>query len=54
MASVPDPGDPKVRRDKAYQDYTTTISNAWMQGRTDPTAATRIETERERYLGKFA
>jgi hypothetical protein len=54
MASVPDPGDPKVRRDKAYQDYTTNLSNAWMQGRTDPSRATEIETERERYLGKFA
>jgi hypothetical protein len=54
MASVPDPGDPKVRRDKAYQDYTTNLSNAWMQGRTDPSRADEVEERLERERGRFA
>jgi hypothetical protein len=41
------------KRDQAYARYCDNLSNAWKQGTTDPTAATRIENERERYLGKF-
>jgi hypothetical protein len=50
----PDDDNPQARRDAAWNAYKDRLSRAYLQGRADPTAAaTRIEKERERYLGKF-
>jgi hypothetical protein len=40
------------RRDAAWAQYRDNLQNAWERPRSDPTAATRIEKERERWLGK--
>jgi hypothetical protein len=40
------------KRDEAWARYRDNLSNAWKQGSTDPTAATAIETQREKWLGK--
>jgi hypothetical protein len=39
-------------RDAAWARYRDNLSTAWRQGRTDPAAASKIEAERERWLGK--
>jgi hypothetical protein len=40
----------QAKRDRAWQQYKDRLGSAY---RTNPAAATRIEQERERYLGKF-
>jgi hypothetical protein len=40
------------RRDLAWNDYKTRLAGAWQRGRTDPRAATEIEQQREKWLGK--
>jgi hypothetical protein len=43
--------DTQARRDAAYQASVSGLSEAWKMGRTDPSAAGRIENQRERWLG---
>jgi hypothetical protein len=53
-----DPDDAQARRDAAAAEYATRISRAWMSsppqsavgtGRTDPSAASRVERQSEKW-----
>ena len=41
--------DAQRKRNDAWMRYRDQLSNAWQQGRTDPTAATRIERQGEQW-----